>query len=58
MGFSRLRAPVPAPRRGLSAIMASDTDIDTRRPPRAEAVGAATSHDPDAMFAAVATQAS
>jgi CRP/FNR family transcriptional regulator len=37
--------------------MASDTDIDTRRPPRAGAVGAATSHDHDARFAAVAAQA-
>jgi CRP/FNR family transcriptional regulator, anaerobic regulatory protein len=38
--------------------MASDTDIDARRPPRAEAGGAVKSQDPDAMFAAVAAQAS
>jgi CRP/FNR family transcriptional regulator len=38
--------------------MASDTDIDTRRPPRIEAVDTAKPQDPDAMFAAVATQAS
>jgi CRP/FNR family transcriptional regulator len=38
--------------------MASDTDIDTRRPPRVEAVDTAKPQDPDAMFDAVATQAS
>jgi CRP/FNR family transcriptional regulator len=38
--------------------MASDADIDARRPPRAEAVGAPKSRDPSAMFAAVGAQAS
>jgi CRP/FNR family transcriptional regulator len=58
MGFSTAADISPAPAKGLSAIMVSDTDIYTRRSPRAEASSAARSQDPDGMFAAVATQAS
>jgi CRP/FNR family transcriptional regulator len=42
--------------KALNTGMASATDIDTRRPPRAEAVGG-KSQDPNAMFAAVGAQA-
>jgi len=58
MGFSTARGHQSRATKGLSATMASDTDIDTRRPPRAEAASAARPQDPDAMFAAVGAQAS
>jgi CRP/FNR family transcriptional regulator len=57
VGVSTAADVSPAPN-ALNTNMASDTDIDTRRPPRAEAVGAAKLQDPDGMFAAVGAQAS